>query len=356
MRTLQQFTGITLQGSLYALLFLLPFSNAAIEIAFGFMLLAWVLERLNRNTRRESVWGSRQLRPLVWTIGAYLGVCALSIAVSDYPSLSIRGFVTKWLEYLAFCIIVADIGCRPRIVTRAITVLAWSSLLVVVEAILQELTGKGPLRGYPFMVHETITGPYKNPIDLATYLMVIIPVLIVYARHVSHIARRWLWCLIALLTGCLFRTEAQGPLIGFVIGLGSLYWFAPYLRRSLAVFVTIAGGLGVARLLVTGGLVRVVSVVDTGAVDRSFMWQAGWGMFMDRPILGHGLNTFMANYLSYWVGGEYMPRYAHNCYLQVAAETGVKNWNCEDEYRNRQDAEKLCRVVPAAKKCQRRQT
>jgi putative inorganic carbon (HCO3(-)) transporter len=31
----------------------------------------------------------------------------------------------------------------------------------------------------------------------------------------------------------------------------------------------------------------------------------------------------MSNYLKYWVGGEQQPRYAHNCYLQVAAETGL---------------------------------
>jgi len=53
------------------------------------------------------------------------------------------------------------------------------------------------------------------------------------------------------------------------------------------------------------------------------MWQAAIGMIRDRPLLGHGVNTFMANYLDYWVGGERLPRYAHNCYLQVAAETGV---------------------------------
>ena len=53
------------------------------------------------------------------------------------------------------------------------------------------------------------------------------------------------------------------------------------------------------------------------------MWQAAVGMIKDRPVLGHGVNTFMANYLHYWVGGEKQPRYAHNCYLQVAAETGL---------------------------------
>jgi len=53
------------------------------------------------------------------------------------------------------------------------------------------------------------------------------------------------------------------------------------------------------------------------------MWQAAGGMIKDRPLLGHGINTFMANYLTYWVGGERQPRYAHNCYLQMAAETGA---------------------------------
>jgi putative inorganic carbon (HCO3(-)) transporter len=65
------------------------------------------------------------------------------------------------------------------------------------------------------------------------------------------------------------------------------------------------------------------SLLDAGAHDRWLMWQAALGMIRDRPWLGHGVNTFMANYLAYWVGGERFPRYAHNCYLQVAAETGL---------------------------------
>ena len=53
------------------------------------------------------------------------------------------------------------------------------------------------------------------------------------------------------------------------------------------------------------------------------MWQSALRMTWDRPILGQGVNTFMANYLHYWVGGQQQPRYAHNCYLQMAAETGL---------------------------------
>jgi len=68
---------------------------------------------------------------------------------------------------------------------------------------------------------------------------------------------------------------------------------------------------------------KPVALLDIGEQDRLVMWQAAWKMIQDRPVLGHGVNTFMSRYLDYWVGGERMPRYAHNCYLQVAAETGM---------------------------------
>ena len=53
------------------------------------------------------------------------------------------------------------------------------------------------------------------------------------------------------------------------------------------------------------------------------MWNAAWRMIQDKPWLGHGLNTFMANYMKYAVGATQGPAYAHNCFLQITAETGI---------------------------------
>lgn len=93
----------TLQhGSLYALLLLLPFSKASVEISFGLLLISWLIERFSPTTRAETVWCSPRLRPLAWAIGIYLLVCAVSVVVSDVPSLSLRGLVRKWLEYLVY--------------------------------------------------------------------------------------------------------------------------------------------------------------------------------------------------------------------------------------------------------------
>jgi len=322
MNRLSRFAGTLQEGSLYVLLFLLPFSKAAIEIMFGFLLAGWLLERVNPATRFDTVWARPPLRKLAIAVAGFLAVCALSIAVSDYPSKSLSGFVNKWVEYLLFLVIAADVGARPGVVSRAAVVLACSSLFVIVEVATQWRFGRGIFRGYPLSYYGRATGPYENPIDLATYLMVILPVLLSFLLARRTRLRGLLWVLFVPLVLCFAGTEALGAWLGLGIGImfmmrtAALRWSAVVLLIGVAIT---AGVLLHSRHHLSGTL----SLSEIGKVDRWMMWQAAFGMIRDRPILGHGVNTFMANYLKYWVGGEQQPRYAHNCYLQVAAETGV---------------------------------
>ena len=46
-------------------------------------------------------------------------------------------------------------------------------------------------------------------------------------------------------------------------------------------------------------------------------------MIQDSPLLGHGINTFMMIFEAYRGDPGNNPTYAHNSYLQLAAETGV---------------------------------
>jgi O-antigen ligase len=49
-----------------------------------------------------------------------------------------------------------------------------------------------------------------------------------------------------------------------------------------------------------------------------------WKMFRDRPFFGHGINTFMSIYEQYSSDVTFKGiSYAHNCYLQILAETGI---------------------------------
>jgi O-antigen ligase len=328
-------------GSLYVLLFLLPFSKAAIEVTSVLLVAGWLLARLSSRTRADTVWGQPALRSLALTLLAYLGVCALSILVSDFPGHSVRALFSKWLQYAWLFVVAADLGRRPSVVRQSLAVVACSSVFVLIEGLSQERLGRGMWRGYRLDFFDRMTGPYENPIDLATYLMVVIPLLLASSlRQRSLLRRVGLWALLAGLIVGLAKTMALGAWLGLGVGVICVVCVGNRtIRRSglimLGVAVVACGlllrypdvlnkTLSLSEVKVArAGAVSPEPFSSIGNVDRLAMWQAALRMIRDRPILGHGLNTFMANYLTYWVGGERQPRYAHNCYLQVAAETGI---------------------------------
>lgn len=324
MRDVSAVARLVQRSSLYLLLLLLPISKAAIEIGFGLLLMGWLLEHVPTGWR-TSVWRSRVARTCLLALAGYLGVCALFIITSSIPELSLRGVVRKTLEYALFFVMVADVARDPAVLRRGVAVLIASSAVVGLDAIAQEAFLFDPLRGQWLLKYGRMTGPYESPSDLATYLVVLIPLLVVQLGRHQGWARWGLGTLGLVLMGCLIRAGSRGAWLGLLGGGGIavLAGFGPRLRRALVI-----GGLSLlvlagAVLSAGGPLRRVLGASDAGLRDRLVIWQAGWKMIQARPVTGHGPNTFMANYLTYWVGGERQPRYAHNCYLQVWAETGV---------------------------------
>ncbi len=306
------------QVGLGMLILLLPFAKAAVEISFGLLLLGWSLELLlDPRARARTIWRSMSLRPICWGLGAYLAACVVSMMFSDFPLHSARGLIGKWLEYLLFFVIIADLACRPKLLERAIIGLTWSSAGVLLWGLRDELALRivSGFRETYWWHYGRMVGPYQNPIDLATYLMVVSPIIVSYAVTRSG-WKRWLLGALALgLVSCLVRTHAVGAWLGLAAGLIALGFGAAQHRTAW---------VGLGGLAAIGGWFgSKFSIVDIGLTDRWVMWQAAIRMIQDRPVIGHGVNTFMANYLRYWVGGERQPRYAHNCYLQVAAETGL---------------------------------
>ncbi len=315
--------GRLLEGGLYALLFLLPFSGAGVEITFVVMLLGWNLERLDPATRRSTLWLEPSARRLALALAIFLGACALSIVTSDYPHMGVRALIKKWLEYVFFLVIAADAVRRPGVLSRAIVVLGCSSALVLVEGLTQELAGRGVFRRHELTYHR-MSGPYLNPIDLATYLIVVIPIALAAALGARRGAARaaW-WTLLVALAAALGRTESVGAWIGLGAALLVLVVLHPGVRRYGLIAMLVLLAAGSVSLVRAERFREAMSLSEIGKVDRWMMWQAALGMIRDKPVTGHGLNTFMEKYLAYWVGGERQPRYAHNCYLQMAAETGV---------------------------------
>ena len=59
---------------------------------------------------------------------------------------------------------------------------------------------------------------------------------------------------------------------------------------------------------------------------RVLVWGMALGMFLERPFFGQGLGTFMHNFERFkphYYPYNWETSYAHNCLLQIAAETGI---------------------------------
>ena len=305
-----------------AILFFTPFSIAAIEITFPLLLVAWVLGAgvtlpAERNT--------------LWALLLYVAVCALSLICSKFRAISLTGLIGKTAEYGFLFLFASHAVKYPRVPSQAVRAILVAAWLVMLYSFWQEwaifrATYKSavldPIRGFT-LGYVRMVGPYKNPNDLATYLMVIGLMVIALLMEGGRRLSVHLGILALLLVGCLIWTVSRGAILGFWIGillLGALHAHRRKSRMALAGILTASTGFLL--FLSRSNWQTLITLSDIGSRDRSVMWNTGWAMFRDRPFLGHGINTFMANYGTY-VGGNHGPAYAHNCYLQIAAETGL---------------------------------
>lgn len=302
-------------------LFLIPFSNAAVELCFPVLLVLWLLG-----------WKRLPNQKVFLLLGLYVAICAASVVTSSYPRLSLTGLIGKTLEYALLFVIAADLVDQPQVCRRAVRALLAAGGLVVLYGFLQEWAiykalyksqAADPIRGFT-LDYVRMVGPYKNPNDLATFLMV-----------TGLIATGWilkprttrvpavLLILTALLIGCMVWTRSLGAMLGLFGGLAFLGVIHQKRKGILFVFLGLTAAVGALFLFVSPDSLRQVPLSDVASHDRTSMWKTAWVMIVDRPLLGHGLNTFMANYSRYAPDAGQNPAYAHNCFLQITAETGL---------------------------------
>lgn len=306
--------------SLYAVAFFLPISKAIIESLSTVSIVAYVIKKF------VNFQGFPKSR-LNFGIFAYLTVSALSILLSSNSSISSRTFFAKTLQDIAFFFVVIEALDEKNKISNLLHVLLLSSLLLGIDGIYQHFTSRDFLRHRPFIDSERISASFVTPNAFGCYLTTVIPFLT--ARFLSVVkakASRFIYfALFSLLFICLLLTTSRGAWLAF---LASALYMSAWLK-SAAVFLSV---LGIVLLIthifyppyVRERLLRFFSFSDTSGVDRQIIWQAGWKMFVSKPWLGLGLGTFMFNFKQFVVKDyPYGIVYAHNCYLQMAAEIGI---------------------------------
>lgn len=305
--------------SLCAIAFFLPISKAIIEVFSILAIISYLL-------RKFVSFKALPKTPLNLPLFIYLFICIISIFMSSNPKISTRTFFSKTLQDVAFFFVVAETLSSKRRLKNILSILFLSSLVLGIDGLYQYFTRKDFLRNRP-LTFSRIYASFVTANAFGCYLTMVIPFLIsrFFSKFRIKVFRFIYFALFILLFICLLLTASRGAWLAFLTsGLFMSIWL-----RGLNVFLIV---LGIFVLIthifypsfVKEKLIKFFVFSDTSSIERKFIWQTGWKMFVSRPLIGVGLGTFMFNFKKFIANDyKYAASYAHNCYLQMASEIGL---------------------------------
>ncbi len=381
--------------SFYALSYFLPISTALVESFSGIILTSYFVKHtvifrcalkalkaqdplLSFSTKvRISL---RSFKPeqniLNWPIGIFILANFLSMIFSQYPLLSIQGFVGKLIQatflYFSF---VESVKSKKQIMIFIVIFLI-SATLIVSNGLAQYVQGVDFIHGKA-LVKGRVVSSFKQSNDFGGYLILIIVLTIslllpkqrpsnqeIPTRtqpHKSFVFSSFLILLVLILLlgaalTCMGLTFSRGAWMGLIFAfffLGTqnkkiayflllmvITFFSLFLPRMVSIrnvsFISdnVTSEISqdneaivnlqeeIEEIGVIPYMWQRISLTVTrfSAMGRGNFWKDAWGIFAESPIIGVGINTYYKVLQGHPVGAQVYP---HNCYLQMAAEIGL---------------------------------
>ncbi|MDD4878945.1 MAG: O-antigen ligase family protein [Candidatus Omnitrophica bacterium] len=307
-----------IEGDLFATGVFLPVTLFAIFLGTLFFIIALAVVR--------SSYGFNLKASIISFIAVSLIASAFT---SQRLGMSAEAFLFKVMEYLLIFLIIADVINTPRRVFNLVSVFLVAALFSGIDGIYQRLAGYDLFRNFPMFEKAKITAAFKAPNDFGTYVATMLPLPLAL---IAFNAKDWkkkcgLLVISLVLAACLVLTFSRGAWLGFLAGFLFLLIFTGW-RRLVAVLIILVLLASLTALIAPPPIKAQIDYFsklgsDASSVDRLIIWKTGWRMFLDKPVFGHGLNTFMSVFEKYRPPDYSEIVYAHNCFLQIAAETGI---------------------------------
>ncbi len=310
------------ETSLLVGLFVLPFSKSGAEIATTLAIVLWTASGLLSCRRPHGGID-------VWPYTLFLLAGAVSMAFTD-PSLGLeKGFrgLLKWVQYLLLFFACRDLLREEGFRRRMVTTFLVSAAFLTLNGVWQMVSGVDLVKGYSIDIpgrFQRMRSSLGSPNGLAAFYLFALP--LAFHRWIER--KKWDALsagLAALMLGFAYgflATLSRAAFLGFVVST-----FVFIVTRVKLRYVLIAGAIGAAALfsseMMRENFVGSLSPRDITIGERVRFWDATARMVGQKPLLGHGLNTFYRVFPRYLPAEETYRGYAHNSYFQIAAENGL---------------------------------
>ncbi|OIO35431.1 MAG: hypothetical protein AUJ74_06110 [Candidatus Omnitrophica bacterium CG1_02_44_16] len=308
--------------SLAFIIFFLPVYNSFTSLGIGLAILCFLIKvslspRLCPNFIKK------------WPIIAFLIVSGLSIINSCDISLSLIGLRKLMMHFFVFLAIAAGITDIRRL-KYLIFVLLFSAFIVSLDGFWQHFTGTDwfsfrPLMAYTHLGIKRITASFWQAGSLGIHIGAVIPVsLSLFLFYLKGFKKIMLGIMTFVLISILVLSFAPGAAFG--VSAAIIFFACAKKEWRLTLFLML--GVLLAYFILPESLTNWPngSLFQT-IFGRIKMWAITVKMIQIHPFFGNGLHTFGVNYQKLCVPGDPYyglgPPYAHNMYVQMAAEIGL---------------------------------
>lgn len=305
------------------LAFFLPISNTGVEISFALILLGMTAKAFIEKPSLKDVKLFFTDRINLAVLVFYLLIGLSLFASGPLFSKSLRAWITKWGEGVMLFYLARIFLNKKQLKTLLLVLLA-ATFLVCIDGVYQRMTGVDFLRGFELNTVDAYTAvraSFNHYNDFAAFLVTMFFVNLGVFGTLKKAYLKLLSVSLALLIILnMAFAYSRGSWVAFFIVCFFLAAFVSN-RKIKALLISMLSifliGLFAAPVLRE----RLILIVQKGGdAGRFSMWKSAIAIFESSPVIGCGLGLFMDKVASY---GTTSSQYAHNCYLQILAETGI---------------------------------
>ncbi|MCX5700361.1 MAG: O-antigen ligase family protein, partial [Candidatus Omnitrophica bacterium] len=232
---------------------------------------------------------------------------------------SLIALLIKWGRFPLLLWVVIDTFRDTRRIVKAVCVFLFGVTLVGLTVFTQKFLGFEFLRGRSSGgISSPSIGPFNNPNYLAAYLACVIPIVLSFGlwKWKRVAIKLVLFLIFGLLILASFWTVSRGGWLGLIAGLIFVILLTSYHR--IKNFFWLLFWFNYFFLM---PLIMIVLFFYKNNSERLILVHGALRMIKEHPLLGIGIGTFMDHCALY--SKSPLVYYAHNCYLQMWAESGI---------------------------------
>ncbi len=326
------------------LLFVLkfPYFMVLLFVLFSFFRLHEVFPQLY-TLRIPLLLSLASLGALVWHIGItrriepywspelaraslFFGIVILGIVFATNRPLAISYFSSTYWKIMLMSFAIAWLAREVADFRLSIRLATLSGAAVGLVALYNKANGIGIVEGTRVTIGRDLGSVLGDPNDLS--LVLLFPfsfaVSLALSRGVSRGDRLLGAAAAIVLVLAVIATQSRGGLLGIAAVLGVFAWRR---IRSKTLLISGASVLMVLLYFVAGISGRksggaAEAGIDESAMGRLHAWEAAFGMAVDNPLTGVGMNNFYSNYFFYSAYWDGLNHAVHSTWFGVLGETG----------------------------------